>query len=120
MLLSANVPVAVKGCVSPLGIDAELGLTATETRGAGKTVKVVDPWKGPVKALMVVVPAAFAVASPVTESIVATAGFDEDQTEGVMLEKLPSDDSCARKNFRLALNCSGGSPTAMMACAGKG
>ena len=57
MLLSLNVPVALKFCVPPTPIEGLAGTTVIETR-VGVTVNVVGPQIGPVHALNVTEPAA--------------------------------------------------------------
>jgi hypothetical protein len=65
----------VNGCVVPLGIDGFAGVTATDTRVAGPTAKVVLPVTPP-EALIVVLPCLTAVARP-PDVIVATLVSDE-------------------------------------------
>ena len=55
-------------CVRPLAIDGFAGVTAIDTRVAGVTVRTVDPTIAPEVALIVLVPTAAAVASPVAET----------------------------------------------------
>ena len=68
VLLSVKVPVAVNCCVRPLAIDGFAGVTAIDTNVAAVTVRTVDPTIAPDVALIVLVPTAAAVASPVTET----------------------------------------------------
>jgi len=76
VLLSLNVPVAVNCCVFPTGIVESPGPTAIDTRVAAVTVRDVLPLTLPDVAVMVVIPAATPVASPV-EFMVATLVAEE-------------------------------------------
>jgi hypothetical protein len=71
-----SVPVAVNCRVSPAAIDKVAGVTAMETKVGGVTVRVVEPEMFPEVAVIVVAPAATAVASPAV-LIVAAAGVLE-------------------------------------------
>jgi hypothetical protein len=72
------VPVALKGCAVPSGIDGCSGVTLIDTRAAGATVRVVVPEIPETVAPIDVVPVATAVATPAA-SIDATEGMDDDQ-----------------------------------------
>ena len=76
MLLSLNVPVAVNCCVNPGPIDGLAGVTAIDCSTAAVTVSTVDPVTAPNAALIVLVPAATAVANPLLV-IVATNGIPD-------------------------------------------
>jgi hypothetical protein len=54
-----------------------LGVTAIEVRTAAVTVNTAEPWIVPEAAVIVVVPIATAIASPVWVGIVAVAVEDE-------------------------------------------
>ncbi len=71
-------------CVSPSSIEAEDGLTVTiaTTGGGSSTVRVAVPFTPPAEALMVVMPASFAVARP-EELMVATDVLLLDQVNEV-------------------------------------
>jgi len=85
------VPVAVNCCVCPTTTAPFNGVTAMVVRCAGVTFSVTDPVILPLLALMVLEPAATAVATPL-ELIVAAAGLSEAQvTVEVMSELLPSE-----------------------------
>jgi hypothetical protein len=75
---SENVPVAVNCWVACRIMLVSVGVTAIEDRVAEVTVRVVVPEILPEVAVMVVVPAATAVASPPLLAV-ATPGFDEFQ-----------------------------------------
>jgi len=68
----------VNCCVTPLAIVGFAGFTAIETRVAPVTVSTVEPTTDPEVALIVLVPAATAVASP-PAPIVAVAGVPDAQ-----------------------------------------
>ena len=79
-LPSEKVPVAVNCCESPNGIFGFAGVTTIELITAAVTVKVVDPETVPEVAVITLLPAASAFASPcvgVVVLIVATAVFAE-------------------------------------------
>jgi hypothetical protein len=79
-LPSEKVPVAVNCCEIPNGMFGFAGVTAIKLITAAVTVKVVDPETVPEVAVMVLLPAASAFASPcvgMVVLIVATAVFDE-------------------------------------------
>lgn len=76
LVLSENVPVAVNCCVVPAAILWLMGVTVIELSVALETGRVVVPETGPCVAVMVVVPAAKAVALP-SESMVVIDGSDE-------------------------------------------
>src|ERR1700735_1146437 len=62
--LSEKVPVAVNCCVAALAIEGFAGVTAIDTSVTAVTVSVVEPLIAPETALIVLVPAATAVANP--------------------------------------------------------
>ena len=66
---SLYVPVAVNCCVPPAATDGFTGVTAIDTSVAAVTVSVVDPLTLPLVALIVVVPAFSALASPVALTV---------------------------------------------------
>jgi len=70
-----SVPVAINCCVAPSAIAGDAGVIARDVRVA--TVIVAVPDMLPDEAVMVVVPAAMAVARPEELLIVATAVSDE-------------------------------------------
>jgi hypothetical protein len=78
------VPVALYCCVKPAAMDAEVGVTAIELSTAVVTVNVVEPLTVPDLAVIVAVPTATAVASPVVLFTVATEVFEEVQVELVV------------------------------------
>jgi hypothetical protein len=69
--LSEKVPVAVNCCFAPTLTEGFAGVTAIDTNVAAVTVSVVEPLTAPEAALIVLFPAATAVASP-PAAIVAT------------------------------------------------
>lgn len=72
-----NVPVAVYACVVPAAIDAVVGVTAIDTSTAGVTVSVTPgEVMLPCAAVIVVAPAATAVASPA--ALIVAVGTLED------------------------------------------
>lgn len=83
VVLSLYFPVAVNCCVAPGAILGFVGVISRDTSGAcaaGRTDNVADLDKAPNVAVIVVVPVAWAVASPLVPSVllmVATAVFDE-------------------------------------------
>lgn len=91
---SENVPVAVNCCCTPNGMVLPAGVTAIEFRVALVTVRVAVPVTEPEDAVMVLVPAARAMAVPWVGTallIVATLVLDEVQvTWLVMIFELPS------------------------------
>jgi hypothetical protein len=90
VLPSVYVPVAVNCWVVPMAIDGFAGVTATDTKAALVTFRVVDPLTFPEAAAMVVVPVPVPEASPALETV-ATAGAEECQvTVAVMFCVLPS------------------------------
>ena len=101
---SSNVPTAVNCCNVPSGILGELGVTAIDTRVAPDTVSVIWPEMLPEVALMVVGPAATAVARPCVPGellMVAAPVAEELQvTEVVKLRELLS------LKCPIAVNCS--------------
>lgn len=94
VLESENVPVAVNCCAMPMGTSALDGLTAMDVTVAEVTVSVVEPVIDPDVAVIDVVPALSAFASPCVGFellMVATAVFDEAHvTLLVMFCVLPS------------------------------
>ena len=85
------MPVAVNCCVCPTTTEPLTGVTAMEVSCAGVTFSVTDPVILPLLPLMVLEPAATAVATP-PELIVAAARLSEAQvTVEVMSELLPSE-----------------------------
>src|SRR5208283_2644235 len=83
------VPVAVNCCVDPPATEELEGVTAMDTRVAEVAVRTVDPLIVPEVALIVVLPAATAVANP-AELIVATLVTEEVQvTELVRFAVVP-------------------------------
>ena len=79
VLPSVNVPVAVNCCVGRRAMEAKSGVTEMDTSSGGITLSTVEPVTPPTVALMVVVPAARAVASPSLPApllIVATVGAE--------------------------------------------
>ena len=89
MLESLYVPVAVNCRVLPAKVEGFAGVTEIDTSETVVTIKVVDPETLPNAALIVVLPAATAVARP-TGVIVATPAADElHVTKGVRLAVLP-------------------------------
>jgi hypothetical protein len=76
VLPSANVPVAVNGCVLATNSEAVAGFTAMDTGAGAVTVSVVDPLKPPELAEIVVVPWATLVARPAAFTV-ATVGTEE-------------------------------------------
>jgi hypothetical protein len=95
---SLKVPVAVNCFVVPTAIVEFAGVTAIETRLAPVTVIDAVPFTEVDAAVIVVLPAAAPVASPV-ESILAMLGNDDDQVTDVNTCVLPS------SKFPTALNC---------------
>jgi len=97
-LESLKLPVAVYCFVVPTAMVELAGITAIETRVAPVTVSDEVPLTEPDAAVMVVVPAAAPVASPV-ESTLATEGELEDQVK--------EGNSCVLPSSKLptALNC---------------
>jgi hypothetical protein len=90
ILPSANVPVAVNGCVSPSGTEGMAGVTAMETSADRLTVSVVEPAIDPDTAAIVADPVPLPRASPEL-SIVAIPVLEEIQsTEPVRSCVLPS------------------------------
>ena len=77
VLPSLYVPVAVNCCVVPRGIVAVGGFIAIETSAAAVTVSTVELLTEPEVAVIVAVPSATLVASPML-LIVAVAGVSED------------------------------------------
>jgi len=65
VLLSVYVPIAANCCVSPSGIVGDSGVTAIETNTGAVTVSVVELLIDPDVAVIVVLPCAAVVASPV-------------------------------------------------------
>jgi hypothetical protein len=108
---SENVPVAVNCWVAPPVTFGLAGVTAMEDRVAEPTVRSVLPETVPEVAVMVVVPAARAVASPLL-LIVAVAGLDELQVTWVVISwVVPSE------NVPVTVSCCV-DPTAMVGLAG--
>lgn len=95
---SLKLPVAVNCFVVPTAIVELAGVTAIETRLAPVTVSAAVPFTDPEAAVIVVVPAAALLASPV-ESTLATFGNDDDHVSEVNNCVLPS------SKFPTALNC---------------
>jgi len=75
---SLYCPVAVNCCVSPLAMEGAAGVTAIDTNDAVVTVKVAVPTSDPEVAVMLLVPCATAVATPVCR-MVACAGVPDAQ-----------------------------------------
>src|SRR5205823_2497571 len=76
--LSVNVPVAVNCCFVPLAMLGLAGVTAIDCSAAAVTVRTVEPVTPFSVAVMLDVPVAAAVASPVA-LMVATEGVAEAQ-----------------------------------------
>jgi hypothetical protein len=79
VVLSLKVPVAVNCWVAPVAIDGVVGVTAIETSVAmppAMTVRVVEPITPLVAAVIVVMPAATAVARPVDEIVAVPVVLD--------------------------------------------
>jgi copper chaperone CopZ len=92
--------VAVNCSVVPGAIEGVAGVTAIDTSVAAVTVRVTDPLTEPDVAVIVVVPCATLVASPVVEAMVAPVGsFELHCTVPVMFCVLPS------LNVPVAVNC---------------
>lgn len=74
----------------PSAIDAFAGVTAMDTMLAGVTVRVLDPLIEPELALMVAVPTAVAVTSPVADTVAVVV--DEELHVAVLVRScvLPS------------------------------
>jgi hypothetical protein len=81
--LSEKVPVAVNCFVVPFAIEGFAGVTAIETRVAEVTVSTVDPLTVPEVAMIVLDPAAFAVAIPPVVIVAALVFWDCQLTEPV-------------------------------------
>jgi hypothetical protein len=81
--LSENVPVAVNCCVVPFAIEGFAGVTAIDTNVAEVTVSKVDPVTPPEVAMIVLDPAAFAVAIPPVVIVAAFVFWDCQPTEPV-------------------------------------
>lgn len=88
--LSENVPVAVNCRVVPLAIDGFAGVTAIETSVAEVTVSTVDPLTLPEVAMIVLDPAAFAVAIPLVLIVAVLVFWDCQFTEPVRFFVEPS------------------------------
>jgi hypothetical protein len=95
VLPSLKVPVAMNCCVNPRGMEGAAGVTASDTRVAGVTVRSVEPVFPPKSAEMVVVPTPAALAFPLLPAaleMVATAVFEEAQVAVWVRSKvLPSE-----------------------------
>lgn len=90
MVLSANVPVAVKGCTTPFATDGLALFSAMESSRTTFTESNVEAVIGPSAALIVALPAAKPAAAP-NGPIRATLGAEELQvTEAVKSRWLPS------------------------------
>ncbi len=79
---SVKVPVAVNCCVVPSAMEGLAGVIAIDSRAAGVTVSVVVPLTAPEVAVMLVLPVATLVASPMVGAeslIVATFNAEEVQ-----------------------------------------
>jgi hypothetical protein len=83
--LSEKVPVAVNCSVLPFAIEGFAGVTAIDTRVAEVTVSRVDPLTLPDVAMIMLVPAAFAVAIPPVAIVAALVFWDCQLTEPVRL-----------------------------------
>ena len=70
-------------CVRPLAIDGFAGVTAMDCSVAAVTVSNVDPTTDPEVALMVLVPTATAVASPVVLTVAVAVVPEAHVTEAV-------------------------------------
>src|SRR5215470_8038235 len=79
VVASLKVPVAVNCLVVPGAVLAGLGVTTRETRVAAVTVSCALPVTEPEAAVIFVVPAPTAAATPVTGSTVATPANEVDQ-----------------------------------------
>jgi hypothetical protein len=77
------VPVAVNCCVDPLVIVGFAGLTAIDCRVAAVTVRRVEPLIAPDVAVMVLVPAAAAVANPPAVMVAVAVVPEAQVTEAV-------------------------------------
>jgi len=111
LVRSEYEPVAVNCWVSPRGVLGLADVTAIEDRMAKFTVRAVAPETLPKVAVMVVVPAATAVASPLL-LVVATDGSEGVQvTCGVISRLIPS------VYVPMAVNCRV-TPTAILGLAG--
>jgi hypothetical protein len=81
--LSENVPVAVNCSVLPFTIDGFAGVTAIDTSVAEVTVSTVDPLTLPEIAMIVLDPAAFAVAIPPGAIVAVFVFWDCQLTEAL-------------------------------------
>ena len=88
--LSENVPVAVNCFVVPLAIERFAGVTAIDISVADVTVSKVDPLTLPDAAMIVLVPAALAVAIPLGAIVTAFVFWDCQLTEPVRFFVEPS------------------------------
>jgi len=88
MLPLASRATAASDVSAPTTSDAVAGLTATDAIGTGVTVIVALPTRPSLVAVMVVVPGATAVTSPVPETV-ATAGAPETQLTERPVRMLP-------------------------------
>jgi hypothetical protein len=88
--LSEKVPVAVNCFVVPFAIEGFAGVTAIDTSVAEVTVSKVDPLTLPEVAIIVLDPAAFAVAIPPVVIVAAFVFWDCQLTEPVRLFVEPS------------------------------
>jgi hypothetical protein len=69
VLPDARTPIAVYCCVPPAVIDEFVGSIEIDLRSATETVKLVDPERRLAVALMVVLPGATPVTSPVSSTV---------------------------------------------------
>ncbi|HXO05101.1 MAG TPA: hypothetical protein VN884_05670 [Candidatus Sulfotelmatobacter sp.] len=88
--LSEKVPVAVNCSVLPFAIDGLAGVTAIDTNVAEVTVSTVDPLTLPEIAMIVLEPAAFAVAIPPGAIVAVLRFWDCQLTEPVRSFVAPS------------------------------
>lgn len=81
---------AANCCFVPSAMDAFAGVTAMDTMVAGVTVRLLDPLIEPELALMVAVPTAVAVTSPVADTVAVVV--DEELHVAVLVRScvLPS------------------------------
>ena len=95
VLPSLNVPVATNCWVNPRAMEGAAGVTASDTRVAGVTVRMVEPVFPPKAAEMEVVPTPAALALPLVPAaleMVATAVIEEAQVVvSVRSKVLPSE-----------------------------
>jgi hypothetical protein len=91
VVLSENVPVAVNCCVVPSAFVGFVGVTAIEDNVAAVMVRVVARLSAPTVAVIVVVPAASAVASPPLAMVAFVMSLDVQVACAVALPVLLSE-----------------------------